>query len=275
MGAWLSRRVMTAKQARSLVFNFGKCYIKFWNNRVVRVVSQGSRQSMSRMSLALLVMVFLLGAAAPPAHSYVLSAQRLFMDNLRETATRLDDFSDSPPEAGMGWQIYRQTDRVPFLTAEMIRDEHLVKVAAFERSTTTVLPLLSAQMYLTYSRAMLRYMAKSEGEELTRVYRQLPEPGIPLMLKLLFPGYVSKETSLGILRTSGPRTSPGGSSGILGWLFEDQGVFSGQKWSLENFLPRVLSVTALVVVGLLFIEFLRFLVLLGLRSLGQMDRKNS
>gem|GEM_PF-1714889 len=227
----------------------------------------------SRLGLAILSMVLVLGATASPAQAFVDTAQRLYTAHLRSEATRLDDFSDHPPERGMGWRIYRQTDMVPLLTDEMIRDEHLVEVEAFGHTTTTVLPLLSAQMYLLYSRALHRHLQAAEAEQKSRVYHQLPGPGIPLMLKLLFPGYVEQEGAVGLLQGQGFRTPSGRAAGILGWLFEDEGVFSGNEWNWENFLPRILSVTALIVVGLLFIEFLRFLVLLGIRSIGNADRK--
>lgn len=228
---------------------------------------------MSRLSLATLVMVLLLGVAAPTAQSFVNTAQRMYTNALQDEANRLDDFSDPPPEKGMGWEIYRQTDNVPLYSAEMIRDEHLWEVEAFGRNTTTVLPLLSAQMYLLYSRVLHRHLQQAESEEKSRIYRQLPGPGIPLMLKLLFPNYVEQESAVGLLQGQGFRSPSGRGAGIMGWLFEDEGVFSGEKWDWDNFLPRILSVTALVVVGLLFIEFLRFLVLLGIRSISNADRK--
>lgn len=229
----------------------------------------------SRLGLAILVMVLVLGAAAPPAQSFVDTAQRIYTAHLLGEAIRLDDFSDHPPERGMGWRIYRQTDMVPLLTDEMIRDEHLVEVEAFGRTTTTVLPLLSAQMFLLYSRALHRHLQAAEAEQKSRIYRNLPGPGIPLMLKLLFPGYVEQESAVGLLQGQGFRTPSGRATGVLGWLFEDEGVFSGNEWNWDNFLPRILSVTALIVVGLLFIEFLRFLVLLGIRSISEADRKQS
>ena len=228
----------------------------------------------SRLSLAIAVMVLVLGVAAPPVQSFVHTAQRLHIEVLQGESTRLDDFSDSPPERGMGWRIYRQTDIFPLLTDEIIRDEHLVEVEAFGRTTTTVLPLLSAQMFLLYSRAMHRHLQSSEAEQKSRIYRNLPGPGIPLMLKLLFPGYVEQKGAVGLLQSEGIRAPKGHAAGILGWLFEDEGVFSGNEWDWENFLPRILSVTALIVVGLLFIEFLRFMVLLGIRSIGNVDRKH-
>ena len=182
-------------------------------------------------------------------------------------------FSDPPPEKGMGWELYRDLDDLSLFSAEIIRDEHMLEMVAFERNTTTILPLLSAQMYVLYSRVLNRHLQQAEAEQMSRIYRQLPAPGIPLMLKLLFPGYVDQETSVGLLQGGRQRVPSGRASGILGWLFEDEGVFSGYEWSWDNFLPRILSVTALVVVGLLFIEFLRFLVILGVRSIGNVDRK--
>lgn len=229
---------------------------------------------MYRLSSAVLVVIFLLAVAALPAHSFVYTAQELYAQDLNEEMARLDDFSDPPVEKGMGWELYRRTAYLPMFTAELIRDEHWLKVVAFERDTSTILPILSAQMYMLYSSAMHRYLQQPEASEMSRIYQQLPGPGIPLMLKLLFPGYIEQDSIPGLLpgKTFGP--PPGRAIGILGWLFEEEGVFSGNEWDWNNFLPRILSVTALVVVGLLFIEFLRFLVLLGIRSISQADRRH-
>lgn len=226
-----------------------------------------------RLGLAVLVVFAVLGATVQPAQPFFHTAQRLYSEDLYSEAIRVDDFSDHPPQRGMGWLIYRQTAILPVLTDEMIRDEHLVVVEAFGHNTTTVLPFLSAQMYLLYSRTLHSQLQMAEPEQKTRIYRKIPEPGIPVMLKLLFPGYVNQTQSVGLLQGQGARQPSGSASGILGWLFEDEGVFSGRDWSWDNFLPRILSVTALVVVGLLFIEFLRFLVLLAVRSIGNADRK--
>ncbi|MBU1274673.1 MAG: hypothetical protein KJ720_04795 [Proteobacteria bacterium] len=228
---------------------------------------------MSRLSSAVLAVALLLAVAAPPAPAFVHTAQRLYTENIHEEAVRLDDFSDPPPEKGIGWELYRQTDDIPLFTDEMIRDEHLMVLVAFERDTSTILPILSARMYLLYNRVLHRHMREAEASQKTRVYGKFPDPGIPLMLKLLFPSHVEQESAVGLLRRGDQRNPSGRSVGLLGWLFEEEGVFSGNEWNWENFLPRILSVTALVVVGLLFIEFLRFLVLLGIRSLSQADRK--
>ncbi len=231
---------------------------------------------MARLMSAILVtgLVLVLGVSCAWAYPY--SASRLVGDNIGRQAIRLDNFSDRPPQKGMGWEIYRKLDEVPLLTAEMIRDEHWLKVIKFERDTSTILPLLSAQLYIQYrnvAHSRVRREPSMEGRSrVTSSGGKLPDPGIPLLLRLLFPTSVKGE-AIGLLERESRRRTPHRRYGLLNWLFEEQGVFSGEAWDWENFLPRLLSVVALVVVGLLIIEFLRFLVLLGMRAVGSVDRR--
>jgi hypothetical protein len=151
-----------------------------------------------------------------------------------------------------------------------------MEVIKFERDTSTILPLLSAQLYIQYRNVAHRRVQRIVGvEERGRITTsgKLPDPGIPVLLRLLFPTSVRGET-IGLLERDVRKRVPRRSYGLLSWLFEERGVFSGEAWDWENFLPRLLSVVALVVVGLLLIEFLRFLVTLGVRAIGSADRRH-
>jgi hypothetical protein len=50
---------------------------------------------------------------------------------------------------------------------------------------------------------------------------------------------------------------------------EEDGLFSGRPWNWDNFLPRILTVAGLLVLGLLLTEAMRYITGLGRRMLGR------
>ena len=233
----------------------------------------------SRLIAAMLLAGLLLFAAVPGAMAFPFSPNQLIKDHVLYQVDRVDDFSDRPYDPGMGWEIYLNIDETAGLASEMIRDEHWLELVKFERNSSTILPVLSAQLFMTYGEFAHHRIKRTRGEnERSRVttVAKLPAPGIPVLMSLLFPGYVKGE-AIGLLErdTSQRGRKPRQGYNLLNWLFEDEGVFSGEEWDWENFLPRLLSVVALVVAGLFLIEFLRFLVMLGMRAVGTgVDKRN-
>jgi hypothetical protein len=53
------------------------------------------------------------------------------------------------------------------------------------------------------------------------------------------------------------------------WFMEEDGLFSGRPWNWDNFLPRILTVAGLLVLGLLLTEAMRYITGLGRRMLGR------
>ncbi len=231
----------------------------------------------NRLIPAVLLVAMLAAITASPAFAFPYGARGLVQDEVSSRLARMDEFSDRPPEAGMGWDLYLNLDDTPVLIAELIRDEHWLQLVRFERDNNTFLPVLSAQMFMVYGEFAHHRVVRQRGgvEQRSRISSstsKVPDPGIPVLLRLLFPAYVKGEP-VGLLQQEHtPRRTKQG-YGLLRWLFEEEGVFSGTEWDWENFLPRLLSVVALVVAGLLLIEFLRFLVMLGVRTVGRVDKR--
>lgn len=221
--------------------------------------------------IALVLLMGLSVALSPlPASGFVLTADNLISESTKGNAWQTRNFTDPAPELGMGWVIYKYVDLLPLLEAEMIRDEAWLDLIAYERDPQAVLPLLSAAMFMS-SLARSTRIDRASQDTRTRVYAGGGGPGIPVVLRLLYPGLTGQKPIGFLSEEERVRKSP--YMGILGFLFEQEGIFSGEEWNWENFLPRVLSVTVLVVVGLLFIEFLRFIVVAGMRAIGRQDRR--
>ncbi len=216
-----------------------------------------------KVGLALsLALALCLGS--PPAQAYEFTWGSILEDRISRSQAIGELFDLESPDPGMGWPVYKFVDNLPILAAEMIADENLLDIRNFELSSTTIIPVVPVQLYLRYATSSIQRRA----EEGSRVYKKVPPPGIPFFLKLLTPG----KARVGLVGRGERREGiPRQSWGVLNFLFMEDGVFSGEEWDLENFLPRVLSVVALVVAGLLIIEFLRFLIKVGLRVVSGAD----
>ncbi|MCF8032802.1 MAG: hypothetical protein K9K66_18915 [Desulfarculaceae bacterium] len=228
-----------------------------------------------RLIPAVLLTLLVAVGMASFAWSYPFGTPWLVKEDTNYRSVRIDDFSDPPPQRGMGWDVYLDVDELPLLSAELIRDEHWLELVNFERDPLTVLPVLSAQLYMVYGdlshSRVRRTRTPTERSRISQATR-LPEPGIPVLMRLLFPGQVKGE-AVGLLERENRRPRTRGGYSLLNWLFEEEGVFSGTQWDWENFLPRLLSVVALVVAGLFVIEFLRLLVMLGVKAVGSVDKR--
>ncbi|MCB2228381.1 MAG: hypothetical protein KQH53_17005 [Desulfarculaceae bacterium] len=231
-----------------------------------------------RLIPALLLVMLWSGLTACPAGAFPFSSSSLVESDVKYQAVRFDDFSDEPFIRGLGWDLYIDLDEFPLITAELVRDEAWLKLVKFERDTSTILPVLSAQLFLTYrdiSIKQVQRIREAVYQKMSRISpHKLPDPGIPVLLRLMFPGQ-AKGDVIGLLEKEARRRGINRNQygNLLSWLFEEEGLFSGNEWDWENFLPRLLSVVALVVAGLFLIEFLRFLANLGMRAVGNMDKR--
>ncbi|RJX34581.1 MAG: hypothetical protein C4525_06845 [Desulfarculus sp.] len=211
-------------------------------------------------------MLLLLCLGASPASASVYSAQYLLEPLFTFQVEQATDHLRMPPDPGMGWLVYKYQDIVPIITDELITEESLFDINEFERGPTTIIPVVPVALYLRHATTDL-LERHAEG---SRIFRG--PPPVPIFLRLLFPKVVAPH-KLGLLQEQGRRVPPAG-WGVLEFLFLEEGLFSGEEWSWENFMPRLLSVAALVVTGLLFIEFLRVVVMLGLRVFRGSDRRS-
>lgn len=201
-----------------------------------------------------------------PAQAYEFTWDSILKESIDQSQAQGDRFERNVPDPGMGWLIYKFVDNAPILAAELITDENLLDIRDFEISSTTIIPVVPVQLYLRYATSSIQRRA----EEGSRVYKKVPPPGIPFFLKLLTAG----PAKVGLVGRGGRRGIPVQRWGVLNFLFLEEGVFSGEEWDFENFLPRVLSVIALVVSALLIIEFLRFLLLVGLKAVSGADKRD-
>ena len=217
-----------------------------------------------KVGLALsLALVLCLGC--PPAQAYEFTWDSILENRIYQSQTKGDKFERDVPDPGMGWPIYKFVDKVPILAAELITDENLLDIRNFETSSTTIIPVVPVQLYLRYATSSIQ----RRTEEGSRVYKKIPPPGIPFFLKLLTAG----PSKVGLVGR-GERKGIPKRWGVLNFLFLEDGVFSGEEWDLENFLPRILAVVALVVAALLVIEFLRFLLLVGMKVVSGADKRS-
>lgn len=210
-----------------------------------------------------------------PADSYFFSSHQLINQEIIAKPDARDTFEQIPPSPGMGWQIYKYQENLQPLSAALIRDENLLDLVAFERSSSTIIPVVPAQLYIHYAAIeMERFQAIAEkySQQYRRHARTLPPPSIPVFLKMLYPKF-GQAKMMGLLEEAGRRGVPVGGWGVLDFLLLDAGIFSAVAWSWENFLPRLLSIIALVVAALLFIEFLRIVVMVGLRMISGQERR--
>lgn len=204
-----------------------------------------------------LLLLLCLGAGS--ASAAVFTARYLLEPLFAFQTEHAIDYLRLPKDPGMGWLVYKHQDNVPTLTNELITEESLFDISEFERGATTIIPVVPVTLYLRYAS---RDLEEREAEG-SRIFRRGPPP-VPIFLRLLFPKVVAPH-KLGLIQEQGRRV-PAAGWGVLEFLFVEEGLFSGEEWSWDNFMPRLLSVAALVVTGLLFIEFLRVVVLLGLRA---------
>lgn len=208
-----------------------------------------------------------------PADSYFFSSHQLINQEIIAKPDARDTFEQIPPSPGMGWQIYKYRENLQPLSAALIRDENLLDLVAFERSSSTIIPVVPAQLYIRYAAIeMERFQAIAEKYSQQYAAKTALPPGIPVFLKLLYPKF-GKAKMLGLLEEASRRGVPVGGWGVLDFLLMDEGIFSAVSWSWENFLPRLLSIIALVVAALLFIEFLRIVVMVGLRMVSGQERR--
>ncbi len=175
------------------------------------------------------------------------------------------------------------------LSSEMIRDENRFKLELFTLSRETLIPLASAHLYIIHEarvsqvkRGKVEELAPEERPPLPWNIKHLPSgvSGLPLEISSLPSGMSGlppdinslPETLLEMDKVRGLLESkplPGAAGWRpLGWLLEEDGLLSGQAWSWENFMPRLLTVAGLVLGVLLAVEVLRVLLTMGARAAG-------
>ncbi len=156
-------------------------------------------------------------------------------------------------------------DSLEVMSAEIVRDEHLSVLIAFQRSTASVLPIVSAQLYIIQATrvSQMKKTPLTEYVDWEEQDKGLLYPGREWLFARFLP---EKESSRVVEEVTAERPVSGWQ--FTAWLTEGEGLLSGQPWSWDNFLPRLLSVCALVLGALLLVESFHLLVAMGMRTSG-------
>lgn len=171
------------------------------------------------------------------------------------------------PSLEMNYRAWGDPETLDVLRDRMIRDENWEAWLRYEISTEARIPLASTQQFLE-STSRLSRLEKRLQVRLTRERPPFPEEEI---LEKAFRLFNPQEQISKII--AAPESRPVTAFKLFSFLLEDEGVFSGRAWSWDNFLPRIATISAMVIGGLLLVEFLRLVASLGIRRLVKRDRK--
>ena len=167
----------------------------------------------------------------------------------------------------MSYRAWGDPETLEVLRDRMIRDENWEVWLRYEVSTEARIPLASTQQFLE-SASRLSRLEKRLQVRLTRERPPFPEEEV---LEKAFRLFNPQEQISKII--AAPESRPVTAFKLFSFLLEDEGVFSGRAWSWDNFLPRIATISAMVIGGLLLVEFLRLVASLGIRRLVKRDRK--
>lgn len=166
----------------------------------------------------------------------------------------------------MSYRAWGDPETLEVLRDRMIRDENWEVWLRYEVSTEVRIPLASTQQFLE-SASRLSRLDKRLQVRLTRERPPFPEDEV---LEKAFRLFNPQEQISKVI--AAPEARPFTTFKLFSFLLEDEGVFSGRAWSWDNFLPRIATISAMVLGGLLLVEFLRLVANLGIRRLVRRDR---
>ena len=163
----------------------------------------------------------------------------------------------------MTYRAWGEPETLDVLGDRMVRDENWEQWLLYEASTEARIPLAATQQFLESANRLYR-LEKRLLVRLTRERPPFPEEEVLEKAFRLF----NPQEQIGKVGEA-PEARPFTAFKLLGFLFEEEGVFSGRAWSWENFLPRIATISAVVIGGLLLVEFLRLVANLGIRRLSK------
>ncbi|KMY66876.1 hypothetical protein AAU61_12910 [Desulfocarbo indianensis] len=157
------------------------------------------------------------------------------------------------------WTRHTGLDPMDYFYYSLLRDESWSDWQRFILFEKTVIPLGSARRIL-----YLVSVGYTEKQPLSRSSGPPPEESASYAQALRFLAYNPHPKQLGFLRMGAP--DPDYSRwNLFSVLTEEEGLFSGRPWSWDNFLPRLFTVSSMLLGGLLVIEALRFILKAGTR----------
>ena len=180
-----------------------------------------------------------------------------------------DEFKlDLDPLAGlqMAYRAWGEPETLDVLSDRMIRDENWEAWQLYETTTEGRIPLASTRQFME-SAGRLSRLEKRMLVRLTRERPPFPEEEI---LEKAFRLFNPQEQISKI--SAAPEERPFTAFKLFGFLFEEEGVFSGRAWSWDNFIPRTLTISGLVIGGLLLVEFLRLVANLGVSRFNRREK---
>jgi hypothetical protein len=191
------------------------------------------------------------------------------LTSLHRGGSLFDDFQPLPL---IEEELHHAHENPQELIEDIIMSENWLVWLAFQAHPSLAVPLAEAQLYIVESDRVAKRPKVQERRYLPKESRVSDQQG-PEEPQQLQRAFIAQEQSLRIgllkLDIKPPPSLDRGAAGLLSWLLEDEGVFSGRPWSWDNFLPRVLSVAGLVLGALMAVEFLHLVVALGVRTLGR------
>lgn len=224
----------------------------------------------------------LLTAATPPATGLADAVPVMKFLQKSSLASAVEARSDNNDLASLipssVWISGLGLDRAEHYSYDLIREESWSQWQAFQRMPGRLIPLASVSlMYkggLLRKRPLVRRRRWAEAKAPKNVQTTTPaeqSPFSPPPMEKLLRKISELESRHGLWRSDN-------SPNVKGWrfanfLFAEEGVFSGRPWDWDNFLPRLLSVGAMVAAGLIFVELMRLIVNLGSKTLRGRDRK--
>ncbi len=167
----------------------------------------------------------------------------------------------------MVYRAWGEPETLEVLAERMLRDENWDSWRRYQATTETRVPLAATQQFLE-SATRLSRLDKRLQVRLTRERPPFPEEEVLEKAFRLFnpQDQIGKVTAAPVERAYTPFK-------LFSFLMEDDGVFSGRAWSWDNFLPRIATISAIVLGGLSLVEFLRLVANLGIRRLVKRNRK--
>jgi hypothetical protein len=231
----------------------------------------GELARLGGLVLACLLMAAPWGAGEAQATEIPFTSQALqSLASVHRDDYLTDDFH---PLSEVGEQLREPREEPLEVISDLIIAENWDAWMIFQANPALAVPLAEVQIYIVETERVAkrpkvqerRYLAK-ESRVSEQAWYEEPPPK-----QRISTTQQDKSLRQGLLEvgTKKAPSGPSGPAGILNWFLDDEGVFSGRPWSWENFLPRALTVTGLVVAALMAVEFLHLVVALGMRTLGR------
>ena len=170
-----------------------------------------------------------------------------------------------PPRIYLGRDLTASESLENYMTG-LVLDESWEEWMSFQRSPYRVIPIEALKR-------IFRVASVSTKVKQSRGGSPGPEEVVDVAGSIILPGGVTWVTSKhGMIHHAGGdsrKFSP------FEWLIQEEGLFSGRPWDWENFLPRLLTIGGLVVLGLLVTEGLHALFGLGAKVMGLRNRQDN